>query len=242
MAIKDVGTWAEGKVTRVPMGSVVDNPFQVRHIYKGIEELAKSIGQIGLLQIPTGRIHNGVVELGTGSRRRRALELLGWTEIPVRMHAYTDEEMAALCWHENMQRNKLTPMEQALAINQMVERFGWTHKRVATLWGLRRSTISNKLRLLRLDPVSKTRLESGEISEREALRTIVKKPDVKKPKLTKKQNPHPRSSAFLEQEIEMLISDMERLYPRLDSEARLAWVQSLRWARKTLGKILSNRE
>lgn len=92
--------------------------------------------------------------------------------MPVRLEQYSDEEMADLAWAENDDRKDLTPIDEAMAIRQRMEDFGMTQSDVAEHLGLARSTVSNKLRMMKLDDYVLDLVAEGRLSERAAAATV----------------------------------------------------------------------
>lgn len=165
----------------VPLALLDDNPFQTRQAYDPteVEALAASIVAHGLLQLPVGRrTADGRVQLAFAHKRRRAYDLLAahdaarWGTMPVHLRALDDETMALHCWSENKDRSDLTAVEEARAIARYTQAFGWSQQRAAEKLGLDRSTIANKLRLLRLPQRTLDQLSAGELSERQAAALI----------------------------------------------------------------------
>jgi len=164
-------------MVQVPLDEIDDNPYQPRQQYnqESLEELAASIEANGLQQPPAGRrLADGRVQLVFGHRRRRAYDVLRakdgerWASMPVMIVEASDEDMAARAWTENVEREDLTAVEQAQAIQRMVESFGWTQARVAERLGLAPATVANKLRLLRAPAEVQEAVAQGTISERQA--------------------------------------------------------------------------
>lgn len=91
-----------------------------------------------------------------------------WRTFPLEYADFTDEEMATAAWTENAQRKDLSPLEEARALQQALDHFGWTQTRLSEEWGLAASTISNKRRLLQLPGKVLKAVDAGEISERSA--------------------------------------------------------------------------
>ncbi len=154
----------------LPVRSVAPNPFQPRCEF-GPEELAdlsSSIRENGLLQPilvrPAPSLEGERYELVAGERRLRAVAELGWDEIPALVRDVDDKMLLVLALVENLQREALNPVEEALGLRQLAEDFGLTHGEIAEAVGKDRSTVANILRLLRL-PVSIRRLlEEGALS------------------------------------------------------------------------------
>lgn len=161
----------------ISINLIDDNPYQSRSTYDeaAILELATDIAAHGLLQPVLARsTPDGRYQLAFGHRRLRAYHLLhdrgnyGYNLIPAEVREISDEQLALYAWSENAQRQDLTPLEEARAIQQMLEQFGWTQSATAERIGLDRSTVANKLRLLRLPDDVQQLVQTRQISERQA--------------------------------------------------------------------------
>ena len=140
-------------VTRISLALVDPNPFQPRVEFGEDEilELAESIRKQGLLQPITVRKHQDRYQIVAGERRVRACRLLGEETIPALvMDKVSDRRMAALGLVENIQRVDLNPVEEAVAMRQLLEQYDYTHEQLADELGRSRSAVSNTLRLLSL--------------------------------------------------------------------------------------------
>ena len=130
-----------------------------------IEELALSIREYGLIQpIVVTPSKNGIYTIVAGERRWRAAKKAGLKEVPVVINDYTDEEVAEIALIENLQREDLNPIEEALGYHVLLEDFNLTQEMISQKIGKSRSAIANSLRLLSLDDDIKKLLISGEIS------------------------------------------------------------------------------
>lgn len=150
----------------LPVSSITPNPYQPRREFSAehLAELESSIAENGLLQPLVVRPASGELpgvewELVAGERRLRAIKRLGWTEVPAVIREMDDQTLLVLAIVENVQREGLSPLEEAEGYRQLIEEFGYTQKEVATSVGRERSTIANLLRLLQL-PASVQRLVS----------------------------------------------------------------------------------
>lgn len=161
----------------VPLSLLDDNPYQPRLSYDeaALAEMAAAIKAEGLLQPPIGRrMPDGRVQLAFGHRRRRGFDRLAaedaqrWGQMPVMIRALDDQAMARQAWKENRDRRDITSYEEARAIERYTTAFGWSQQRAADELGLDRSTVANKLRLLKLPQAALDRLQAGELSERQA--------------------------------------------------------------------------
>ena len=131
-------------------------------------ELAESIKAQGIMQpILVRRLadgeHAGRYEIIAGERRFRAAALAGLSEVPVLVRDVPDEAAAAMALIENMQREDLNPLEEALGLSRLVKEFGLTHEQAAQAVGRSRSAASNLLRLLNLAEPVQTMLMAGDI-------------------------------------------------------------------------------
>lgn len=152
--------------TMVPTNTLRPNHLQPRREFdpKGIEALADSIRQNGLLQPILVRSVDGGFEIVAGERRFRAVQRLGWASVPVRVRDLTDEEMLVLALVENLQREDLSPLEEARGYRQLMEEFELTQKEVGRHVGRDRSTVANALRLLTLPESVLGLLAEGRLS------------------------------------------------------------------------------
>ncbi len=158
-----------GDVRRVPVASVVPNPQQPRRNFSEneLQELTASIEQNGLLQPLLVRPAPGLpggYELVAGERRLRAVSSLGWEDVPAVVRDVDDDTILVLSLVENLQREALSPLEEAEGYRVLADQFGLTQDEIARSVGKDRSTVANMLRLLRL-PVSVRKLvEDGGLS------------------------------------------------------------------------------
>lgn len=159
----------EGGVRTLPIGEISPNPDQPRKTFSEDElnELAESITKIGLIQPILVRpgITGGYV-IVAGERRWRASRLAGLNEVPVIIKALTDDEAAVIALVENLQREDLNPVEEALGYRKLMDDYGLTQEETAEKIGKGRSSVANTVRLLNLpesvrDLVSEGRLAAG---------------------------------------------------------------------------------
>ena len=152
--------------TRLPLSSIHPNPMQPRQWFadEGIEELAQSIRQKGILQPLLVRRVNGGFELIAGERRLRAAQRAGMEHVPVLVRQANDGEMLEMALIENIQRENLNPLEEARAYRRLLDEFNLTQEEVAARVGKDRSTIANTMRLLQLPDEVKAHIERGTLS------------------------------------------------------------------------------
>lgn len=129
-----------------------------------LTELADSIRKQGLLQPLVVRpLSQGRYEIIAGERRWRACQQVGLAEVPVVVRAVDDETAMAMALVENLQREELNAMDQARAIQRLVEEFNLTHQHIAELLSKSRTAVSNSLRLLNLVAEVRLMLEHGDL-------------------------------------------------------------------------------
>lgn len=159
----------EAEVRRLPLARIVPNPLQPRQAFTEDElaELAASIEENGLLQPLVVRPSPSVedrYELVAGERRLRALKQIGWKDAPVLVREASDETLLVLALVENLQREQLSPLEEAEGYRNLGEKFDMTQAEIARAVGKSRSAVANFLRLLNLPPSVRKLLESGQLS------------------------------------------------------------------------------
>ena len=155
------------KVLHLPLSKVEPREGQPRMIFdeKALGELADSIKQHGVLQ-PILVLQKGKhYEIVAGERRWRAAKLAGIKTIPAIVKEYKDEDLLELALIENIQRENLNPIEEAQAYKQLIEELGIRQEDLAGRVSKSRSTITNSLRLLKLDERVQAMIMDGRISE-----------------------------------------------------------------------------
>jgi ParB family transcriptional regulator, chromosome partitioning protein len=151
---------------RVPVDQVQPNPDQPRNRFDdtGLEELAASMKEVGVLQPIVVTIADQGYQLIAGERRWRAAKRAGLSEIPVVIREATGRSTLVEALIENVQRQDLTPIEEAHAFQQLLENFGITQEEIAERVGKSRPTISNTLRLLQLPIEVQSLVDDGDLS------------------------------------------------------------------------------
>ena len=130
-----------------------------------LEELAESIRQHGIIQPLTVRkLSSGYYQIIAGERRWRAARLAGLTEVPAIIIEADDRKAMELAMIENLQREDLSPMEEAEGYKILVENYGMTQEQAAQRVGKSRSAVANALRLLALSPALRQMVEDGRLS------------------------------------------------------------------------------
>lgn len=129
-----------------------------------LQELADSIKQYGVLQPLLVKKKGDYYEIIAGERRWRAAKLAGLKEVPVVIREYSKQESMEIALIENVQREDLNPIEEALAYQQLISEFGLKQEEIAARVSKSRATITNSMRLLKLDPRVQELLMRGDIS------------------------------------------------------------------------------
>ncbi|MED3623715.1 nucleoid occlusion protein [Neobacillus thermocopriae] len=159
------------EIKKIPINQIVPNRFQPRTVFdeEKIEELSRTIHIHGIIQpIVVREFAAGKYEIIAGERRWRAMKKLGWTEVPAIVKNMTDTETASVALIENLQRENLSPIEEAIAYGKLLELHNLTQEALAQRLGKGQSTVANKLRLLKLPQPIQDALLNKEITERHA--------------------------------------------------------------------------
>ena len=158
------------EIVRIRLDKIIPNQSQPRLDFydESIKGLAESIKQNGLLQPVTVRKNGNKFELIAGERRYRACLLNGDKDIEAIIMESTDDESAKLALIENLQREDLNAIEQAMAMRKIMKSEDLTQSELAERLGYRQSTVANKLRLLKLPDYIKQAISQGIITERHA--------------------------------------------------------------------------
>lgn len=156
----------EERLERLPLGQLTRGKYQPRRDIQpeALEELADSIRAQGVMQpIVVRPVGENRYEIIAGERRWRAAQLAELDVIPAVIREASDEVALALALIENIQRENLNPVEEAMALKRLLEEFELTQQQVADAVGKSRTQVTNLLRLLALDPEVQTLLERGDL-------------------------------------------------------------------------------
>ena len=154
-------------VAMIPITAVEVNPFQPRKDFDddALSELSESIKTYGLIQpITVRRLNDRQFQLISGERRTRAAKLAGLTEIPAYIRIADDQGMLEMALVENIQREDLNAIEIAITYQRLVDECNITHENMSERVGKKRSTITNYLRLLKLNPEIQQAIKLNKIS------------------------------------------------------------------------------
>ncbi|MBI2073602.1 MAG: ParB/RepB/Spo0J family partition protein [Gemmatimonadetes bacterium] len=157
---------AEGSARQIPLSALRPNPYQPRHDFpeEALAELTESLRTSGLLQPIVVRPADGHYEIIAGERRWRAAERLGWQEISAVVRDVDDRTLLALALVENLQRDGLSPIDEARGYHRLMSEFNASHADVAELIGRDRSTVANAVRLLKLPEAVQQMVHDGRLT------------------------------------------------------------------------------
>ena len=223
MQCQKLKTYMEtGRVVFLPARAIQPNPAQPRKIFRqeALTELSDSIRQHGILQPLSVRRVEGGYELIAGERRLRAAKMAGLTDIPCIIMQMDDRESGMAAMVENLQRQDLDFVEEALGISRLVTDYRMSQEQVARLLGKSQSAIANKLRILRHSPEVLQALREGELTERHA-RALLKLPEVEKLAAIAEICRQSMSVARTEKYIEALLARQEEKQPKANVGAFL---------------------
>ena len=156
-----------GNIVELDMDAIEFNPFQPRTSFneEALHELASSIKELGVIQpITVRKLSFNKYQLVSGERRFRASKLIGLKTIPSYIRIANDQETLEMALVENIQRQDLDPIEIALSYQRLIDEIELTQEQLSERVGKKRSTITNYLRLLKLDPIIQTGMRDGFIS------------------------------------------------------------------------------
>ena len=156
-----------GNVVELDINSIEVNPFQPRSNFNDdtLEELASSIRELGIIQpITVRKLDFNKFQLVSGERRFRASKLVGLETIPAYIRIANDQESLEMALVENIQRQDLDPIEIALSYQRLTDEIKITQEKLSERVGKKRSTITNYMRLLKLDPIIQTGMRDGFVS------------------------------------------------------------------------------
>ncbi len=222
-----------GNIIDLELGKINTNPFQPRTHFNedALEELSQSIKELGVIQPITVRKKGNAFELISGERRLRASEMAELKTIPAYVRLADDQESLEMALVENIQRQDLDPIEIGLSYQRLIEEIKLTQDQLSSRVGKKRSTITNYMRLLKLDPIIQTGIRDSFITmghgraliniespaeQIKLYKTIVKKglsvreteALVRKSKAPKQSSETPYQPAYIQQAAD----DLEKLF------------------------------
>jgi len=156
-----------GNIVELDVDTIEVNPFQPRSNFndEALHELAGSIRELGVIQpITVRKLDFDKYQLVSGERRYRASKLVGLKTIPSYIRIANDQESLEMALVENIQRQDLDPIEIALSYQRLIEEIELTQEKLSERVGKKRSTITNYMRLLKLDPIIQSGIRDGFVS------------------------------------------------------------------------------
>ncbi|WP_274308657.1 nucleoid occlusion protein [Solibacillus daqui] len=234
---------ASEEVVKIPIDKIIPNRYQPRTVFddEKIEELARTIHTHGVIQPIVIRPMTGDAskyEIIAGERRYRAMKSLQWTEVPAIVRNLNDRETASIALIENLQREELTAIEEALAYQQLLELHSLTQEALAQRLGKGQSTVANKLRLLKLPQFVQDAILNREITERHARALISIKDDQLQMQLIAATKEFDWNVRQLEEQIQKILHP-EEPEAKKRKPARKAISKDVRIALNTIKQSLS---
>jgi len=153
-----------GNIVEIDLATIEVNPYQPRTYFneEALRELASSIKELGVIQpITVRKLEGNKFQVVSGERRFRASKLIGLKTIPAYIRLANDQEMLEMALVENIQRKDLDPIEIALSYQRLIDEIKLTQEELSTRVGKKRTTVTNYLRLLKLDPIIQTGIRDG---------------------------------------------------------------------------------
>ena len=238
-----VSTAGSSSISEIPLQYIYANPDQPRHDFdqEALEELAQSIKEHGVISPITLRKNSANnYMIIAGERRYRAIKKLEWTEVPAIVRNLNDKETASIALIENLQREELTAIEEALAYQQLLELHSLTQEALAQRLGKGQSTVANKLRLLKLPQFVQTAILNRELTERHARALIAIKDEQLQQQLVQAVKEYDWNVRQLEDQIQMILQPEEEIEkPKKDKPLRKAISKDVRIALNTIKQSLS---
>ena len=226
------------EIQKIAITDIVPNRFQPRTVFNEdkISELAQTIHTHGIIQpIVVREYEQGRYEIIAGERRFRAIQKLGWDTAPVLVKNYNDTETASVALIENLQREELSSIEEAMAYSKLLELHELTQEALAQRLGIGQSTVANKLRLLKLPEAVQTEVMSKSITERHARALIPLKNEEKQLLLLKEILEKNLNVKQTEDRVDKLLSTEEKK----PKPKRKAFSKDMRIAVNTIRQSLS---
>ncbi|MFF2754491.1 nucleoid occlusion protein [Psychrobacillus sp. NPDC058041] len=230
------------EVVNVAIDKIVPNRYQPRTVFDDakIEELARTIHTHGVIQpIVIRKMDDDRYEIIAGERRFRAMSKLQWAEVPAIIRNLSDKETASIALIENLQREELTAIEEAVAYQKLLKLHELTQEALAQRLGKGQSTVANKLRLLKLPIEIQEAIMKKELSERHARALMqIKEKDVQIElmNLTKEKHWNVKQ---LEEKVEELLNPPSKEEKKSVKPKRKAVSKDVRIALNTIKHSLS---
>jgi ParB family transcriptional regulator, chromosome partitioning protein len=235
---------AAEEVIKIPIEKITPNRYQPRTVFddEKIEELSRTIHTHGVIQPIVVRPYGDQYEIIAGERRYRAMKKLQWSEVPAIVRDLNDKETASIALIENLQREELTAIEEALAYQQLLELHSLTQEALAQRLGKGQSTVANKLRLLKLPEFVQIAILNRELTERHARALIAIKDEQLQRQLIEAVKESDWNVRQLEEQIQILLHQddvVEDEKPKKQKPLRKAISKDVRIALNTIKQSLT---
>ncbi|WP_391118740.1 nucleoid occlusion protein [Psychrobacillus sp. L3] len=230
------------EVVNVAIDKIVPNRYQPRTVFDDgkIEELARTIHTHGVIQpIVIRKMDDDRYEIIAGERRFRAMSKLQWAEVPAIIRNLSDKETASIALIENLQREELTAIEEAVAYQKLLKLHELTQEALAQRLGKGQSTVANKLRLLKLPVEIQEAIMKKELSERHArslMQIKEKNVQIQLMNMTKEKHWNVKQ---LEEKVDELLNPPSKEDKKLAKPKRKAVSKDVRIALNTIKHSLS---
>lgn len=233
---------ATEEVIKIPIEKIIPNRYQPRTVFddEKIEELSRTIHTHGVIQPIVVRPFGEQYEIIAGERRYRAIKKLEWMEVPAIVRNLNDKETASIALIENLQREELTAIEEALAYQQLLELHSLTQEALAQRLGKGQSTVANKLRLLKLPQFVQNAILNRELTERHARALIAIKDEQLQQQLIQAVKEYDWNVRQLEEQIQNILQPEEEVEkPKKGKPLRKAISKDVRIALNTIKQSLT---
>ncbi|MDI2586444.1 nucleoid occlusion protein [Psychrobacillus sp. NEAU-3TGS] len=230
------------EVVNIAIEKIIPNRYQPRTVFDEakIEELARTIHTHGVIQpIVIRKMDDEKYEIIAGERRFRAMSKLQWAEVPAIIRNLSDKETASIALIENLQREELTAIEEAVAYQKLLKLHELTQEALAQRLGKGQSTVANKLRLLKLPEEVQEAILKKELSERHARALMQIKDKEIQIQLMNMTIEHHWNVKQLEQKVEEIINPPVKEDKKATKSKRKAVSKDVRIALNTIKQSLS---
>ena len=230
------------EVVHVAIEKIVPNRFQPRTVFDDtkIEELARTIHTHGVIQpIVIRKMEDNKYEIIAGERRFRAMSKLKWTEVPAIVRNLSDKETASIALIENLQREELTAIEEAVAYQKLLKLHELTQEALAQRLGKGQSTVANKLRLLKLPKEIQQAIMDKRLSERHARSLMQVKDEEVQIKLMNESIEQQWNVKQLEEKVNEIVNPPVKEEKNASKPKRKAISKDVRIALNTIKQSLS---
>lgn len=210
------------EIVYLKVDKIYPNPYQPRKTFKesSISELCESIKKYGIIYPVTVRYIKGIYEIIAGDRRLKACKKIGLKEIPAIILNLSDKESASLSLIENMQRESLNFIEEAEGFQTLMVDFGYTQDEIAKILCKKQSSISNKMRILRLNKEIKNTIIENNLSEKHSKSLLkINNPSIQK-EILEKIIKFDLNAKKTEKLVENMIEKVPETYPENEQKIK----------------------